>query len=251
VEFVRELVIEIVNVDGRPFNSLKALLTKPGKLTAEFMRGSRMPYLAPVQFFLIMNLAFFVWSAAAGSRFFDTPLKVQLNSEGYSDIARRMVRERLTRNPEDENAYARRFDTMGTAQARSLVGVMIPAFALVVGIVTFSLKKRTPVVKHLVFALHSYCFLFVLLCVSRYLIDLPVTFLLKQAGVPPGPLEYDMQRSLVSMSVFVIYLILSLRRAYDLTRLRSIAGAVILGAGFFTILTAYRGLLFWVTFHSV
>jgi hypothetical protein len=249
--FIQELVIELANVDGRTLRTVKTLLTSPGKLTAEFMRGARIPYLAPVQFFLIMNLTFFVWAAAAGAHFFDTPLYLHLNAEQYSRAATRMVRERLTRDPEPEQAYRKRFDAVGTAQARSLVGAMIPAFALLVGIAAFRLKNRPPVVKHVVFALHSYCFLFVLICVSRYLIDVPVGFILHHAGVPPGELEYDAQKSIVALVVFMTYVGLSLRRAYDLSKRRAVAGGFFLGVGFFAILTAYRGLLFWVTFHSV
>src|SRR3954465_13478213 len=121
IEFFREHVVEaVINADGRIIRTLKLLLVKPGKATAEFMRGARMPYLAPIQCFLIMNLAFFVWATAVGDRFFDTQLSVHVRGTPYSQVARRMVLARLASDSEPEAAYARRFNTMGTAQAKSL-----------------------------------------------------------------------------------------------------------------------------------
>jgi hypothetical protein len=39
------------------------------------MRGERLPYLAPLQCFLLFNLAYFAWATWAGNRMFDTPLE--------------------------------------------------------------------------------------------------------------------------------------------------------------------------------
>lgn len=252
LEFIREHVVEaVINVDGRVIRSLKALIIQPGKATVEFMRGARMPYLAPIQFFLIMNLGFFVWATAVGNRFFDTQLVVHVRGMPYSATALRMVRERIARDSEPEAAYARRFNTMGTAQAKSLVITMVPAFALLVGVVTFRRKNRAPIVQHLVFSLHTFCFLLFLIVVSSYVIDPPIAYVLDKVGWPKGLYDYDVEQSLVTLAIFGAYIALALRRAYSVGRVRSILGAVALGLGFFVILTLYRGLLFWVTFHSV
>src|SRR4051812_41881849 len=56
-EFIKDHVVEAVaNFDGRVLRTLKTLITKPGKLTREFMRGVRLPYLQPLQCFLLFNL---------------------------------------------------------------------------------------------------------------------------------------------------------------------------------------------------
>lgn len=252
LEFFHEHVIEaVINVDGRVLRTLKALMVHPGKATAEFMRGARRLYLAPLQIFLVMNVAFFVWATAVGDRFFDTPLTVHVHGTPYSAIAMRMVRAKLATDSEPEAAYARRFNAMGTAQAKSLVITMVPAFALFIAVATFRRKGRAPVVQHLVFSLHTFCFLFALIVFESYLIDPPVAFVLRKVGWPEGMYGYDAEQSYVALTVFGVYVALALRRAYGLGRTRSIIGAGVAAVGLFAVLMAYRGLLFWVTYNSV
>ena len=250
-EFIREHVIEsVISFDGRVIRTVKMLLAQPGELTRAFMRGARLPYLAPLQLFFLMNVGFFLWSAATGSRIFDTPLSVHVGGMPYSPKAKEMVSAQLAAKQVDPKVYAARFNAIGSAQARSLIVAMVPAFALLVGIATVR-RKRAPMVQHVVYSLHFYAFVFVMLVASRYLIDLPLVALLQALHVDPGPFEYDSQRSLASFIVISIYIAVSLRRAYDLGRLRSIVSAPFLGYGMYMILQAYRGLVFFVTYYSM
>ena len=250
-EFIREHVIEsVISFDGRVIRTVKTLLVNPGELTIAFMRGARLPYLAPLQLFFLMNVGFFLWSAATGSRIFDTPLTVHANGMPYSEVARPMVIRQLAAKHMDEKVYTARFNAIGSAQARSLIVAMVPAFALLVGIATLR-RKRAPIVQHVVYALHFYSFIFVMLVVSRYLVDLPLVALLKVLHVDPGPYEYDSQRSLASFTILSIYIAFSLRRAYDLGKLRAIVSAPVLGYGMYAVLQAYRGLVFFVTYYSM
>lgn len=250
-EFIREHVIEsVISFDGRVVRTVKLLIAKPGELTVAFMRGARLPYLAPLQLFFLMNVGFFLWSAATGARIFDTPLSVHANGMPYSGVAKPMVLRQLAAKRMDEKVYSARFNAIGAAQARSLIVVMVPAFALLVGIATLR-RKRAPVVQHVVYALHFYAFLFVMLVVSGLVLDAPLVALLKALHVDPGPYGYDSQRSLMSFTLIAIYIAVSLRRAYDLGKLRAIASAPLLGYGMYLILQAYRGLVFFVTYYSM
>src|SRR4051812_3529905 len=133
-EFIKDHVIEsVMNFDGRVIRTAKLLVRKPGELTAVFMRGVRLPYLAPLQCFLLFNVAFFLWSSATNSRVLDTPLSVHVQGMSYSELAKRLVDERVAKSGESYKEFASRFDTISAAQARSLVLIMVPVFALVVG----------------------------------------------------------------------------------------------------------------------
>src|SRR6185503_13383281 len=93
--FTKENVIDAIgSLDGRTFRTLKLLLLRPGELTAQFMRGARLPYLSPLQLFLALNLLFFVWSSAERFSILDTPLSVHTTSMPWSQSARAMAHDR-------------------------------------------------------------------------------------------------------------------------------------------------------------
>jgi len=51
---------------GRIRASLRALASPPGQLTADWIRGRRVGYLAPLSLFLWVNVAFFLVQSASG-----------------------------------------------------------------------------------------------------------------------------------------------------------------------------------------
>jgi hypothetical protein len=59
-EFGAEAMEAFLSFDGRVIRTFAALLRRPGELTAAYMRGVRLPYLAPLQCFLLFNLAYAV-----------------------------------------------------------------------------------------------------------------------------------------------------------------------------------------------
>ncbi|MEO7181319.1 MAG: DUF3667 domain-containing protein [Gemmatimonadaceae bacterium] len=250
--FFKDHVVEsVLSFDGRIIRTLTTLLRKPGELTREFMRGVRLPYLAPLQCFLLLNLGFFVWSSWAGMRIYDTPLWVHMNAQPYSRVATAMVRGYLGSHQIAEPVYHARFNAIGAAQARSLVLVMIPAFAAAAALIMLR-RRRAPLVQHLVFALHTYSFVFILMVAARYLIYYPLNVALDHFGVAGnGPLGHDTPDGIALLAVLTTYLALSLRRVYDIGWARAGSSGVALGMIFFIVLQLYRALLFFVTFYSM
>lgn len=250
-EFIRDHVIEsVVSFDGKAVRTVKTLLVKPGELTVAFMRGVRLPYLAPLQLFFLLNLGFFLWSTATGTRIFDTPLVVHRQGVPYAGWADRLVVAQMAAKHMDEKSYTARFDALGAAQARSMIVAMVPAFAILVGVLSLG-RRRFPIVQHVVYSLHFYAFLFVFLVVSAYTVDPLVIFTLKRLHVKPGFYGYDNEASLVAFVLVSIFIALSLRRAYDFGRIRSIAMAPVLAYGMYMVLQAYRGLVFFMTYSSM
>lgn len=58
--FLAQSFNEFFGLDGRVWTTLGVLLFKPGKLTAEFLRGRRRRYLRPLRVYLTSTLVFFV-----------------------------------------------------------------------------------------------------------------------------------------------------------------------------------------------
>ena len=85
--FASEAFETLTNVDSTAWRTLFTLLLRPGELTASYMRGIRMPYMRPLQLFLIVNVIYFVWVAFAGERVFSTPLSGHLENSNYGQTA--------------------------------------------------------------------------------------------------------------------------------------------------------------------
>jgi len=58
-ELARELLEELFDFDGRMFISMKLLLTRPGFLAHEYIRGRRRTYTPPLRMYLVVSLVFF------------------------------------------------------------------------------------------------------------------------------------------------------------------------------------------------
>lgn len=64
------------HVDSKIFLTLRTLVAKPGKLTADFFLGRRKPFMSPLQTFFVCNLLFFVLQPLTGLEILAPPLRV-------------------------------------------------------------------------------------------------------------------------------------------------------------------------------
>src|SRR4051794_20915748 len=58
--FVRGIVADVANLDGKAVRTARLLFTRPGALTAEYLGGRRVSYLSPVQTYLAAVAVFFL-----------------------------------------------------------------------------------------------------------------------------------------------------------------------------------------------
>lgn len=253
--FAAEAFETVTNVDSTAWRTLRTLLLKPGALTAAYMRGIRVPYMRPLQLFLIVNVIYFVWVGFAGERVFSTTLQNHLRHDAYGPMALRMVRDRVAEpgmTPAEMNAaanvYAGRFDDAAAVQAKTLIITMVPMFALLLGVV--QLRRRRPFVEHLVFALHVYTTLLVFAILQRYLVQWPPRLVGKLVGFEVGYGFLNTLVTYVMVGSVMTYIVLALRRAYDERWLTAIPKGVVLGFSLALILVAYRVLLFFTVFWT-
>jgi hypothetical protein len=161
--------------------TLWSLLRHPGMLTAEWVRGARLPYMPPLRGFLLANVISFLWASAAHNNTFTTTLATHLNATRHRAVAQRLMRERLAETIDVHRAklgvahigaaqrdsivadYARRFDQTSETQARPLLIALVPLFTIFVTAV--SRWRRAHVLPDVVFATHATAWL--LRCVWR------------------------------------------------------------------------------------
>lgn len=65
--FLAEVTEDLTHADSRLWQTLGALISKPGYLTAEFLAGRRTRYLPPVRLYLVTSVLFFLLAAISNN----------------------------------------------------------------------------------------------------------------------------------------------------------------------------------------
>ena len=212
-------------------------------MTADFLAGRRRPRASPLQLFLVCNLVFFIVQPLTGLNILAPPLASQVDQTYYSGIARTAAVRHVGAAVLASPAFHRRYYQLTTVQARSLVIVMVPLFAIILSVVEAG--KGRLFVEHLVFALHLYGFF--LLWLSSALV---LTALLIRLTPGVATARFDTPLTIVEFGGVAIYSAVALRTAYGESLLMSFTRGVLLGFGSYCILFAYRFVLFFTTLYA-
>lgn len=231
-------------VDGKVVRSFRVLLTRPGALTAAFVRGLRQPFMGPFQIFILANVLFFFMQSFSQMRILTAGLAFRLGAQDGSALAHAMVDARLAATGRTFTEYAPVFDQAVAVNAKSLIGLMVPAFAVLLPLVFAGRSK--PFGVHVVFALHFYAFVLVLLCVP-----LGALILIGMLGGPgvPSPLADD----LISVGLLIacaVYLHLAIKPVYHVQGAGHVARTVLLTAAVVYIFLGYRFALLPITLYT-
>lgn len=274
-DFFGDALDVLTNVNGKLLKSLRLLVFRPGFLSAEHARGARVPYMRPVQLFLVANLAFFLWSFVP---VFSTPLQIHVWSQGFPHRAVAEAWVRGTVAPEMGAAefrevlaawwtgdaaaetssaktiealreLAARFNVRAELQGRTLVVLMIPMFALWPGLLNF--RRRPHAIEHLVFATHFMSVLLLLALAQMWVMRGAAASLLAFAGKDASVLLGDVVGSLTLALLLFAWLVPATRRFYR----RSWPAAVLQGVAMVMLLLlsvqVFRAVLFFTTWWSL
>lgn len=181
--FLEHMVEAFTHADGKIFLTLRCLLLQPGRVTADYARGRRRPYIPPLQLFLIANLIFFLLHPLIGSNTLTTDLNTHLHYTWHNGIAEALVTPRLAARAVTVEAYAAIFDPTAVTLAKSLVILVVPVFSLAVVLLYWRHRRHYAV--NLVFSLHFCAFWLLLICGTLALTNLAVR-LLRYADVFPS-----------------------------------------------------------------
>ncbi len=239
---------QLASLDGKAIRTMWTLVSRPGVLTAEHLAGRRRRYLRPLQLFLLVNVVLFV--AAPKMPLFNYNLATYAQSAPPSPILVRSLVARAARDhPSSSAEYSRAFDRRVEAQRKSLILLFAPAIALLLRLV-FRRASSTGVPhrygEHLVFALHTLAFVWLLFvgwgAVAGALVGTALT------GAPAILVIGSLTALLLAMPGYVF---LGVRRVYRLSITRGIALTAVLSAAFLGLLAAYRTLLFFTTYYTL
>jgi hypothetical protein len=258
--FAHYAVEAVTNADSKLYRTLRLLASRPGLLTREFITGRRTRYVAPLQLFLLINVVYFLsLQTPIRTNAFTTDLGFHNTQPIYGSTARSLLENRVGELPvrgpgepveywigrwnEDQLAYRQQFNQASPRYANSLVIVMVPLFAVCLRL----LRRSTTIVRELIFSLHF----FVILLLLTMLLPAAL-FVVYRLGVPlAGTIATDAGFSLLISAALLTWLVLAFRRVHGDSRVAAAARGVAALLLLFTVITLYRGLLFFVVFAFV
>jgi hypothetical protein len=214
---------------------------RPGELTASYIQGRRKPYIAPLPLFLLINVAFFAVQSLSGWRIFSTTLYSHLSLQFYSGAARALVADRLAAMQTTLQRYAPAFDRAAELNAKSLIILMVPPFALAVWLLLG--RRGRPFVTHVVFALHFFAFVLLVFCVL-----LPIGTLASRLG--PEASAVDVTLSVIQLASYAAYLSVAIGTAYGASGISRGLTVVMLTAAAATALMGYRFAILLITLYT-
>lgn len=229
--------------------SLRALASPPGKLTADWALGRRIGYLPPLSLFLWANVAFFLVQSASGLGVLTWPLHVHLSDDLFAWLTTRLLAFHVPRAVTSTATYTGVFDALESVHAKSLVLVMVPAFALVLH--ALLLDRRGSFRSSLTFSTHFFTFALIWLCAL-----FPAVAVVLRLVVPsttPGPWQHSMDLAVTALEAAVLawYLYVALNTVFGLSWVRRAVMVAVLVAALYGILKAYHVVVFAVTLYSI
>ncbi len=201
-DFLHEATHEFLHLDGKIFCTIRMLFLEPGKLTAEYLRGRRVPYIGAVRLYLTMSLLFFVLSSIIPN---PNPNSRQI--EPVPDIpAGTDFASRVAAGGRIVKADPESFVSKLTVAFPKMMFALVPVFAILLRFVYRNRRRNYPA--FLYFSLHFHAAVFGLL-----IFTLPLQSFVSDEWMTAA-------QGLVLVGSFV-YLIIALKHVFGGRRLQT------------------------------
>lgn len=243
-DLARQFAANTSSVDGKLMRSWRSLLTSPGQLSAAHINGERRRYLTPLALFFIGNAVFVGVQSLTDTNILSSPLASHLKTQDWSPLAQQLIGERLAARHLPLEAYAPVFDRSAIFNAKALIILMAIAFAPLPALLFRS--RHRPAGAHIVFALHLYAFVLVLLSSSVLLAGLDAIF----GGGGLGSGAVDKALSLLNLAGCGLYLFIAIPRVYPISGWRRWAATLVLTSAMALLFVGYRFAIFLITFYT-
>jgi hypothetical protein len=243
-----ELISEsLFHLDGRVLNTFRLLLEQPGALAAYFFEGRRKHYMGPAQCFVVANLIYLLIQPFTGVTTFTTTMEQQMTQRSWHALARKMIEAKIAAAGHSKEIYADRFDHTAHLQAHTLLIILVPLAAIVL-MLLFGRSRRF-FAEHLVFSFYLNAFFLIWYAMATWLCMVGL-MLWMLAG---RPVNFDIYEWLIIMSIgvpFAIYLYFANRRFFAESRSITWLKSILMVLSYLGIITAYRFILFFVTYYA-
>ena len=187
-DLLGEFIEELLDVDARFLQSLKALFFKPGSLTNAYLQGRRVHFLSPVRLYLFPSVLFFLILSlrALWPEIHDSAVMQQWRDSGDFGSSIELVVDSLSQTVADSTARVPNLDqgeTLTLTASGSEMDIsasdfwssfqdnfakilffLLPVAALLLKLLY--IRRKRVYLEHLVFSLHVHAFIFSLLVLT-------------------------------------------------------------------------------------
>ncbi|MEQ1856620.1 MAG: DUF3667 domain-containing protein [Longimicrobiales bacterium] len=199
----------LTNLEGRAFQSMSRLFSRPGFLTREYLEGRRARWVSPIRLYLVVSVVYFGLVSLTGWSAIDFEFNVGADTE--VEVQRELA-ERGFQNEAELDAAAR--GAVGVWLPRA-VFLLLPLFAALVGVARRDARRTYP--QHMVFSLHMHAAVF------------GVATLVALVTGPTEGTGLDSIVEAVALLYALIYLVMALRTVYGGSLTRNVVLGLVLG----------------------
>ncbi|MFY7840187.1 MAG: DUF3667 domain-containing protein [Lacibacter sp.] len=147
IHFIEEGFHFITHFEGTLLTTLRAIVTKPGKLSLDYCNGIRKKYFKPLSLFLLLVVLYLLFPVFEG---LNMKMEYYPKQDLYGNYAQRKVDEKLKETGLSITELSEKFHTKSEKASKFLLIVIIPFTALLFYGVAFF--KRRYFFDHMVFA---------------------------------------------------------------------------------------------------
>ena len=236
-----ELLSGIWMLDGKLLQTIKYLIFKPGKLSADFVGGRRKPYVKLLNIFLIANILYFL---SPSFEIFTTSLEMHRFRSPYQHVVEYAVDLKMEKTGQDFEQLRMQYNQKTVEVSKLILIVLAP----LLGLIIYSLFKKQGIylADGFILALQFWAFFMLV-----FILFIPYTDRLINLvfGV-----RFFTGEAFISISALVfsgLYLYFQLRPWKGSKPLVYFVKLVVLAIAFFPVLTVYRFILFWATYWAL
>jgi hypothetical protein len=232
---IGEAIEGFLHLDSKSFQTVRKLVLKPGFLTAEYIKGRRVRYVAPVRLYVFISFVFFLLLGLPDGKHSkskeDDPVGFSisyygiksLDLRGFTQIQIDSVMKKHDLNPTMINTYVLRqlvrigsggkeeFSHVLMKAISYMMFALMPVFALFVYVL--HRKKELRYISTLIFSVHFHCFAFLIL----------ILCILVNRFIGISELFYAVP------IIFPMYLFLAFRHVYGNSRFVTLLKILVIG----------------------
>jgi len=224
----------LTHFEGNFFNTLKAIFTRPGKLSLDYCNGVRKKYFKPLSFFLMLVILYLLFPVFEG---LNMKLEFHKIHNVYGRYATNEVDNILKERNISELQLAESFRNSGEKVSKFLLFIVIPFMALFSWLL--GLKKKY--YDHFIFSVEASSFF--ILC-GFLLLPFIISIISLVTGYRH---ENEGRTSIAILLIFLIYLILAAKRFFNFKWWYSILYAILFTFVFIVFLEyIYKLILFLI-----
>ncbi|HEY3178618.1 MAG TPA: DUF3667 domain-containing protein [Casimicrobiaceae bacterium] len=224
----------LTHFDSKGYRSLWLLVSKPGYLSVEQLRGSRVRYVKPLSLFISINIVYYFSIALFNANTFTTPLDVQLHmNDYYPAYASSQVEHKLHKDQISYATLEMRYNERASVLSKTLIFLFIPIYAVMFHTLFFTRRKYF--VEHAVVATHFWSFNMMLFAVIVPAVAAPFVWWLEAPSISALYAKNDNLVSTLLQVCVAAYLIVMLRRAYVAKLWYCVAVSLLVAWSFFHI----------------